>query len=118
VSNWIAECSRFFDDSKLRAKEWTKSAWDEDWIKNPSDSIRTVWIVRESSLKRSKGIGGLDSDFWSVFGSRRFSQRFEILSTFADEAHKAWRNSSSERSQVYRHVARISCFNVLMTGTM
>ena len=81
--------------------------------------IRTVWIVKESLLKRDRRTTASgESEFWQVFGGRRFPQHVEILSTFADEAHKAWRNPKSERSQVYRHIANHSSFNVLCTGTM
>jgi len=58
------------------------------------------------------------SSFWEVFSDPNFHQKIQLLSTFADEGHLAWRSESSTRSKVYKKVTSLSEFNVILSGTM
>jgi hypothetical protein len=42
----------------------------------------------------------------------------QILATFADESHLAWRQIHSNRSAAFRKIINVSSFNVLLSGTM
>lgn len=91
------------------------------WENSGGDRNGVVWVVKESylSAKQTDTMPPeYTSSFFKVFGEKEISQRVRILSTFADEAHLAWRSSSSERSRIFKAITAMSEFNVLLSGTM
>ena len=102
--NWVNECYKFFSRKYLRAKAWTKDAFMED------QRLDTIWIVRDSLFTEH-------TDFWKTVSSPQFVTASEIVASFANEAHTAWRSLKSSRSQLYRKLVARSKFNVLVSGT-
>ena len=101
ASNWVHECTKFFNHTQLRAKLWTPADWYAD------SRVETVWIVKESLINAktnfAKAINGYDD--------------FTLVTLFADEAHKAWRSFSSARGVIFRDLMMRARMHVLITGT-
>ena len=102
--NWVNECSKFFSHKHIRARPWSKELFLQD---RRSD---TIWIVRDSLFAEH-------TDFWKTVSSPQFVKESQIVASFADEAHTAWRSSQSSRSKLYRKLVARSEFNVLVSGT-
>lgn len=118
VSNWTIQAKKFFPDKELSVKVWSPAAWDADAGKQG-----TVWIVKESYLSqiyaRSSPVGPQrKTPFWEIFSDPNVSANVQLLSTFGDEGHLAWRSDDSIRSMVYKTVTSLSQFNVILSGTM
>jgi hypothetical protein len=116
VSNWVNQAKQFFDSANLVVKEWDLKAWNED-----EGNDGTVWVVKESLLTSQTTNSVFPqpvSTFFRVFGTPTFHHNVRLLSTFADEAHLAWRSDSSQRSHIYKKIVACSEFNVLLSGTM
>ena len=100
------EAQKFFDPSDLTCKPWTYQSWCDD------TSISTVWIIRESLLSNQ-------TDFVNLISDPMFRFHTDILCTFVDEAHIAWRSFTSTRGKVLRErmlpYCRFTCF---LSGTM
>jgi hypothetical protein len=116
VSNWINQAKQFFDSANLVVKEWNIREWNQD-----QGNDGTVWVVKESLLSSQQTKSAplqLVSTFMRVFDDPTFYQHVRLLSTFADEAHLAWRSETSGRSKIYKKIVARSEFNVLLSGTM
>lgn len=103
VNVWLEESAKWFDRKVFRTKEFDLNAFHED------TDVNTVWVISESLV--AKGTG-----FHKLLESPVFTD-ITIVSSFADEAQRAWRSSKSFRGHLFRTVAQKSRFNVLLTGT-
>lgn len=118
VSNWTVQAAKFFDPGDLDVRAWNETSWTQDQTNG------IVWVVKESLLTERRKPDSTPSNvrysssFWSVFGDPDVGNKVRILSSFADEAHVAWRSFSSERSKIFKKVTTLSEFNVLVSGTM
>ena len=102
--NWINEGAKWFVNDELRTKAWTLNEWRKD------TDIRTVWIVRDSLLRRG-------TDFEKEMNTSSARDTLRILATFSDEAHQNCRSFTSQRGKILREITLRSEFNVLISGT-
>jgi hypothetical protein len=101
---WRNECSRWFSPDILEVKVFTSV---ETFIED--GNVNTIWIVSESNMRDG-------SRFHELVKSPLF-KTFDIISLFADEAHRAWKSLTSWRGCLFRQVTRFAGFTVLLSGT-